>query len=120
MKSNRHSKLGIIYQYYAHIVPAIACAYNFIATDFLFHRGYTGVLLVFAIIFFIVNFATTKLTGNFSYWFLTWEDPYASALVVCFFLAVIKIMVNFLVFVSEIAKARRLPNLDSLQRAKRE
>ena len=109
MKNNSHSKLAVFYQYYAHIVPAIACFYNFMSTDFLFYRGYARFLLLLAIIFFFVNFTQTKLTGNFSYWFLKWQDPYFTALVIGIFCSATLALVYIFAFISEVAKARRLP-----------
>merc|ERR1739844_245846 len=63
-----------LYQCVAHIMPPIACIYNFLATDFIFYRGYARVCLGIAILYLSMSLAKAKLTGQSVYWFLTWND----------------------------------------------
>ena len=110
IKKNSHNITAVIYQYASHSIPAIACLYNVLATDFLFYRGYVPCLVVIGIIFLSTSYISYLISGHVTYWFLDWSDPKkavpAGALIIGLGGGLILLYSN----VTEIIKGRTLPN----------
>jgi len=93
-------------------MPPIATLYNFLATDFIFYRGYARVCLALAILYFSMSFTKAKLTGQSVYWFLTWND-YLSY---CVASAVIIFSIGLpyaLALATEALKQRKIPDISN-------
>ena len=97
------------YQIINHILPALACLYNFFATDFLFYRGFSKVTLSIAFLYCGMSFTKAKLTGQYEYWFLTWNDYLSIVVAIASCLAAITLP-YILANVTEFVKNRKLPN----------
>ena len=66
-----YKEIGIKYQIVAHLLPVVACLYNFMITDFLFYRRYSRFCFGLAVLYVAGNYAVTKLTGIKTY---RWDD----------------------------------------------
>ena len=84
-------------------------------TDFIFYRRFVRVALVMCYLYLGVNYSATKASGKPTYWFMKWSNPLESGLTVLFFSTVAIVLVHFLAFVTEIAKARRLPIIERVK-----
>ena len=105
-KSKGNSEL-MFYNYISHILPNIACAYNFLVTDFLFYRGYSRFLFIMTGVYLFVNFLKTKMTGNVAYWFLRFDDL-LSVYICIFFLSLAVFLPYGLANLTEFLKGRSL------------
>ena len=112
IESHNGDQVKIFYSYYAHSMPAISVLYNCTVTDFLFSRSYVKFAMFLGTVFFTLNFIATKATGIVTYSFLTWADPFESAVVVTLFMGSGICLVYLLALVFETAKARRLPIIE--------
>ena len=112
MRRNAGNPLALYYQYAAHTIPTLSCLYNFWATDFLFYRRYSRVLVCLTTIYLSVNCLTTKMTGNISYWFLRFDD--LLSLYICLFFVASSIFIPYgLANLSECIKGRKLQPVNS-------
>ena len=97
------------YQCINHILPGLACLYNFFATDFLFYRGYSRVTLSIGVLYLSISCTKAKLTGQYEYWFLTWNDYLSVGVATVACLAAIAFP-YILAYATEFVKNRKLPN----------
>ena len=122
IKKNKHTELIVLYQYAQHILPPLACIYNFAITDFLFYRKFYKVSLFGTVLYFVANYIKDRHWQDFLISqglggpklskrppeLLKWNDrwtPYFIAVVCC-----ISIIIPFiLAWCTEIIKHRRLP-----------
>ena len=66
--------LGRVHMYTVHIVPAIAFAMNWAATDVVLFQGHRVGLTALSVLYCALNCYETLKTGKPLYWFLTWQD----------------------------------------------
>ena len=81
MANNKGHMGAMIYQCLAHSLPALACLYNLCVTDFIYYRGIDKLSVGLSVFYLLLNFTMTKITGNVTYFFLSWKDPTTSAFV---------------------------------------
>ena len=119
IKSNKHSQLMVIYQYILHTVPAIACLYNFLITDFLFYRKYYKVCLSLTVLYFAGNFIKDRVLYEIDVTekrrhraqLLKWDDKWSMYLIAV--TCCISIIIPYILApCTEVIKARRLPHIE--------
>ena len=94
-------------------MPPIACLYNFLATDFIFYRGYARVCLGLAILYLSMSFTKAKLTGQSVYWFLTWNDYLSICVATTICIASIGLPYG-LALTTEAIKQRKIPDISNV------
>ena len=77
-------------------------------TDFIFYRGYSGVLLAMTALYLSLNCLNVKMTGQVAYWFLRFDDL-LSVYVCTFFLSFALFLPYGLANMTEFIKGRNLP-----------
>ena len=112
MARNKAHTGALIYQCLVHSLPALGCFYNLTVTDFIFYRGIEKLCYGLGVFYLLVNFAMTKITGNVTYWFLSWKDPTHSFIFVVIALGGTSVFIRILANITEAAKQRTLPNRD--------
>ena len=65
IKKNKHTELIVFYQYALHIVPPLACMYNFAITDFLFYRKFYKVSLFGTVLYLVANYIKDRHWQDF-------------------------------------------------------
>merc|ERR1712160_180202 len=104
MARNKGHTGALVYQCLAHSLPAIGCIYNLTVTDFIFYRGIDKLCVSLCVFYLLVNFSMTMITGNVTYWFLSWKDPKITIIVVVVALGSIFGFIRFLASFTENAK----------------
>mmetsp|Transcript_14055 Transcript_14055/g.16770 ORF Transcript_14055/g.16770 Transcript_14055/m.16770 type:complete len:89 (+) Transcript_14055:178-444(+) len=74
------------------------------------YRRLGKVVVPIGIFYLMVNFVTTKMSGNVTYWFLSWKDPLVSGCAVVIGLGGALAFIYLLAIASELAKQRKLPD----------
>ena len=89
-----------------HIFPSLSVMVIFATTDIRIKAGHSKVFPVIGLVFGAVNCYHVKLTGEPTYWFLTWED-YTSALNISIIVAVITAWFIGLAMLTETLKSSK-------------
>ena len=118
-RRNQGVPLRVEYQVLLHSIPAVAALINFIITDVIFYRNHVYLVWTFEILYMTSNLILVRVFGNRPiYWFMTWQDPQQSTIVVLLFLTFGYFLMTSFVQFSEWLRGRNLPRIEQIKKNK--